>query len=392
MIYLFSYVISTGCANAVYGSLIFSLFALIVYQWRKKRKLAIAGVRTTSCTLLMAFGGAYVLFGAFSIRGIEFYLVAPILCYLAGYMILYVNEQKERTVSLFLFSILLGLSTHALLNFIINVGRERWQLEDFFSGGIRAATGSGFLNTMALSLLAYFLLIEKRKLLKLLGTALFVIALLYAFLLGTRTQFVIFFVVSAVIVVLYLHESRSIKVRRRVLSALILLAVVIVVAYQRDFLNMRSTILDSNLFYRFTDSATEGSDEYRISSVLTGFINTLEHPFGGLSDLSYYHNMWLDVGRVGGLLPMLFLLLYSIVVFYHVVLLFCKKELSKNTRYLLLSIYIAVFINFFTEPVLEGMIDFFLMFCRVNGLVDALYYSLKNNTEEIKLQNAYCRT
>ena len=62
--------------------------------------------------------------------------------------------------------------------------------------------------------------------------------------------------------------------------------------------------------------ALHEADQYRISSIFRGFTTMFDHPFGGLINESYYHNMWLDIGRVAGLIPFLIMTSYSIVTLH----------------------------------------------------------------------------
>ena len=99
----------------------------------------------------------------------------------------------------------------------------------------------------------------------------------------------------------------------------------------------------------------------------------LDYPLGGLKEESYYHNFWLDIGRISGVVPFLIMVTYSFLTFFHVIKLFCDKTLDKKARYVLLSIYLGTLMNFFVEPILEGLINSFYSFTFLNGLTESLY-------------------
>ena len=100
----------------------------------------------------------------------------------------------------------------------------------------------------------------------------------------------------------------------------------------------------------------------------------LDHPFGGLESTAYFHNMWLDIGRVAGILPFLVMVAYSVVTDFRAIKIIHNKEIDIRLRYLILCVYLGFQINFFTEPVLEGLFEFFLNFMAINGMVEAYYY------------------
>ena len=84
--------------------------------------------------------------------------------------------------------------------------------------------------------------------------------------------------------------------------------------------------------------------------------------------------MWLDIGRVSGIIPFAVMIAYSIKTFIHAYRLFKYTMLDTGLRYMIILIYIGVSLNFFVEPVLEGLISFFLVFTLVNGMTDCFYY------------------
>ena len=375
---LIVFALSTGAVNTIYGNIAGSLWLIFASQYIKEKRILLGGIKCISFWLLFAFGFIYVVFGDFSLQGIEFYMFTPLLTYMSGWVICRLSDNKEIRIKSVIYAMVLGYGLHALLNYIINIGRTRWTLTDFFSGSLRAATGSGVINTLVFSMLIYFIVVEKKKLLKLLGIICFTASVLYAFLLGTRTQFLILIVVSITSLAFYFFDKNGILGVFKFLLIVTAVIAVLVWGYSTDFAGVRTMIDSTNLAKRFTDSATRTvSDEYRMNSIMRGLMITLEHPLGGLKETSYYHNMWLDAGRVAGLFPMFLLLIYSAITSIHASRVFLDEYVSIELRYIILAIYLGVQMNFFVEPVLEGIMDFFLMFCRVNGMIDCLYYTKK---------------
>lgn len=366
---------TTGAINKIYGMLAISILIIVPWQLFKNRKAYVNGIASTSFYALALFGFFYVLIGEFSIQGIFYYIVCPLLAYLAGWVIVDARKgEAEITIRKVTIAILFGFSIHAFLNYSINIGHQRWELQDFFTRNIRGATGSGCINTLAFSLMAYIVVIEKNKLNKIVGLGCAVVSILYAFLLGTRTQFIILFVVSFIFLVFYLFEKYGLK------SAVILAAIVLTLIgvvfylYTNNIFGIKVYVDASNLMARYqVGSGLQIADSYRVLSVLRGLDNLLNYPLGGLKATSYYHNLWLDVSRVAGILPFMFMVAYTVIINNHAIQIIKSKKIDEWLRYLIMCVYLGIQINFFVEPVLEGLLDFFLIFILFNGMVECYY-------------------
>lgn len=375
--------LSSGAVNSIYGTLIISLVIIFVVPVFRRRRIQLNALTSPAFWLLFSFGLIYTVIGDFTIRGFEYYLIAPVLAYTAGWCAIENGKKGRRSIVNFLAFIIIGYGVHALLNYSINVGRVRWELQDFFSGQLRAATGSGCINTLILSVFTYLILIEKKRALKVAGLALFIIGVLYALLLGTRTQFIIFALVNGVTLISIEIEKHGARGGIWVFAIFAVIAGICFYLYTNDVLGIKTYIDASNLLQRgFGSRALQESDQHRISSIFRGFTTMFDHPFGGLINESYYHNMWLDIGRVAGLMPFLIVTSYSIVTFAHVIRIFFDRTNEARIRYLLLSVYLGVMLNFSVEPIMEGSLDFFLIFCFINGMVEC-YYARRNVKSEV---------
>lgn len=375
--------LSSGAVNSIYGTLIISLVIIFIVPAFQRRRIQLNALTSFAFWLLFSFGIIYTVIGDFTVRGFEYYLIAPVFAYTAGWCAIENGKKDSRLIVGFLASIIIGYGVHALLNYSINVGRVRWELQDFFSGQFRAATGSGCINTLILSVFIYLIVIEKNRALKVAGLALFIIGALYALLLGSRTQFIIFAVVNGIIFIAIEIEKHGIKGGIWIIFIFTVIAGICFYLYTNDVLGIRTYIDASNLLLRGADSrALQEADQYRISSVFRGFTTMFDYPFGGLMGEAYYHNMWLDIGRVAGLIPFLIMASYSITTFAHVIRIFFDRTNKACIRYLLLSVYLGVMMNFLVEPILEGLLDFFLIFCFINGMVEC-YYARMNVKLEV---------
>lgn len=366
---------TTGAINSVYGMIAISFFIIVPWQMMKTGRAYVNGMASVPFYALAIFGFLYVLIGEFSIQGFFYYLICPLLAYLAGWVTIEsAGVKAEDAIRKAITAIFLGYVVHAFFNYSINIGHQRWELNDFFSGSFRGATGSGCINTLVLSLAAYIATLEEKKIKKILGLACVVVSLLYAFLLGTRTQFIIFLTVNLVFLVCFLYEKYGLK------SAGILIGIVLVVVgvcfylYTNNVFGIKLYVDSSNLMARYTmDSGLQTADDYRKTSITRGIDNLFSYPLGGLKGSSYYHNFWLDIGRVAGILPFICMAFYSVVINIHAVRILKKTDLASWFRYLIMCVYLGMQINFMVEPILEGLLDFFLVFTVINGMLECYY-------------------
>lgn len=371
----FVFLLSLGVLNPIYSNILFSFLYITIIQYIKTKKILLNSALSINFWALFLFGITYFLFGGLKLQHLEFFLITPLLVYSFGWTLIELRGGKDvGFIKRIIFAMLIGFGVHAFLNYISNIGVTRWLLTDFFTGSIQAATGSGVLNTMIFSLLAYLLFIEKDKKIKILGLVLEIVACIYSFQLGGRTQLIILGFVFVIIFFFYLFEKKGFVPTFKIIMRLVFLVILVYIVYQLDIFSIKTTIENSNLLLRLEQGGLEASDQYRINSVLNGLLSLINHPFGGQETVFYFHNMWLDVGRVSGVFPFLFLLLYSVLATYHVLMIFFNKNYNITIRYLFLSLYLGIQINFFTEPIMEGAISFFLAFCFLSGLVDYMYY------------------
>lgn len=373
------FLITTGAINYIYGYFAIGVFILLFYQGLKNKKILLNGARCIDCWLLFGFGVTYsaIAYGG-SIQSILYYTLVPVVSYLAGWSIIEVNaKHEEGIIYKVIIAALLGCCVHAGLNYITNAGRARHLLTDFFTGELRAATGSGSINTIAFSLFFFFLQIEKRKIFKMLGLACFGISILYAVLLGTRTQFVILAIVSLFVLVLYVYEHRGSKENWAMIARLIVGIALVCGLFAFNVMGLQDTFEESNLNARFTSDATAETDEYRFDSITDGIISLFEYPMGGRHSKGYFHNMWLDVGRIGGIIPTIFITFFTISNIIGVYHLF-RSNAGEKTRYMMVSITFGFMLNFLVEPVMEGLFDSFYLFCIMHGMLKCLMDTKRN--------------
>lgn len=381
--------LSCGAGDYINKGMMIGLFFVFVYQAVTRNRVLLNSIKTKAFWLLATFGLYFSFVGFGDITSLKRFFLVPLLMYMSGWIIAerkgYYQSADElvETIEKIILSIMVGYSIHGLLNYSVNVGRERWLLIDYFSGTYRAATGLGMINTIAFSTLAYIFL-ESNFRRKIIAGCCFAIAIVYGLQVGSRTQLLILIVTTIVCLIFYFRENDNAKGLRITIMTAIILSVVLIIIFKTNFMGLNSKIEASNLFYRVNADTTHG-DGVRAERLLQGIQSLIDHPFGNHSQL-YFHNMWLDAGRVAGTIAFLILMLYSIIVYHHVWKIVCNKGVALSFRVLLFGIYWALFMNYFVEPVLEGMTEHYYVFCLLNGAIE-YFFNYMTRADRIKTIN-----
>lgn len=374
-------VLNWGYSYTLSFLLLFMFFPLI-----KRQRIKMNFLLRPTFWILLTFGFAYILFGGISVDSVQNALILPMIAYIIGWCSFDQSDRNDNKAKKSFLGIATGFALHSGLNLWANIGNtNRGLLVDFWNGSYWSATGSGFLNTIIFSLFFYFTVIEKEHRTKRFFMILMIICGLYALLLGNRTQIVILVAVTAVAGSIYLFECGWQKNFSKTLVRVCFVVVLLFVLYRFNMFGMADLINKSNLVARFIENnEIQKSNTERVNQFLKGINNLFQHPFGGQKVQGYYHNMWLDISRIAGIVPMIIMLIYNGITCRDVVYMFRDKQIDIEIRYMMLSLYIGCLMNFFVEPVLEGLTSFFLAFCVMNGITENMFFTKKRTLGELQ--------
>lgn len=387
MLNLMVLVANSGFIVPIYAFFALAMYCIVVFQAVATGKISFWGVSRKEFWLLLIFGLCF----SCSLRDSAEYSFAaslvlnwinPVLLYEAGYIISKssANDQNKR-IRYVIFSMAVGCGVHVIFNIIGNMGKARWELVDVIPSKRRmAATNLGSISTIIFCLVPFFILTKDSKI-KFIGAMLVVASMCFLMMSGTRTQLIILIIVMLVFIITYIikHYKKRIPVnqlRKSLFGLIICLLVISVVLLSIP--GIRDRILGSNLSYRYVDPDTRGSDLYRLSLLSEGLSGLLKYPFGGNPTVHLFHNYWLDIGRVTGIIPLLFILSFDILVFRHMLRLLKRKEIDEDIKYMFLGLYIGILLNFSVEPIMDGYTQLFYQFCFINGITEGMYRHAAN--------------
>ena len=371
---------SLGAIYAVLANLLLALFVIFIYtpffaKNKHNRTSFNKPVTRFSFFLLAFFGITYVAIGVQTILGFFVYVVIPLLLYIAGWMIASADLMPALKTKKIIYATMVGNGIHALLNLLINLGHARGSNVDFFTQTLASDTISGSINIIILSSVIC-IFVEKNKFLRIVNIILIAISLLYALQLATRSTFLITVIVFLISFILKTIEEKKFKNLIKFIVALSFLGVLFFAMYNYNLFSIRSFIEHSNMMERLS-SGIGSSNSTRYERFFDGITNLFKYPMGSADISAYYHNTWLDVARISGIIPFIFYSLFTVVSIAHVLEVYRNKSIPFSCRILFFAVYLGIYLNLFVEPGMEGFIELIYEFVLINGMVD--YLSNKAN-------------
>ncbi len=334
--------------------------------------------------LISIFSITYALFYSFDPYGgqqfIYNYAFVPPGFYLLGkYLVNEHSTHKNLLILLIMIGFLFSFSAmvSVLLVFLdggfSSINRN---LPMFWNGSVVSATlmGGFFMLNMCLP---GVLLIRQLKLslrFNIFCGIIFFLSLICVIRLGSRTQLAIS-VITLLMSIIYALKNQSIKRNIPMLFMLVVLCGIIAsqVSFDKnaDWMSVYAS--------RMEDSKNVASAGGRSERWEKAIENIFSKPMGWNKDeFGFAHNLWLDVAMVGGVMPMIFLIFFSIKSFFQV-----KRTIRLNSRQisfnaLVLAYALSFFLVFFVEPIMIGYFRLFSVFCIFIGVLTA--YNSKFST------------
>lgn len=305
---------------------------------------------------------------------ISWYCLVPITFFCLGYYACEYTAKQDtnKRIRNIIMAVVVGCQIHCILNLLLNRGRLRWELQDYFSREIMSATNLAAVTTVILSLV-FCIILETNKRIKLVGTFFVLIAISYVLLLGTRTQFAIAMLVFCIAFFIYIRNNTTITRRgfKRALMILVILSIILI-SYRNNIGGIRIVLNATNLFDRFTDSATTASDLYRWHLFLDGLRSMGKYPFGGNPYRGYFHNYFLDIARVSGIIPMILSIIVFSLFWKHIHVIFLNNKVDMLNKYMIVCVGLGLTMNFMVEPILDGYLGLYFRFCLIAGMIEHL--------------------
>lgn len=329
---------------------------------------------------LFLFAGSYEIIGSMSMDK-ELNLVSIIPNIFIPSLLYLVGKRISRTYKLdnirifFLFFISFSLSLIPLISIIIQILKSGFELSDrsmyliWDKGTEISATGLASYFSLNLASVGLLNLSPKTYVQRKIHVSiiiLFILSIICVIRLGSRTQLVI--VVASFLVSYFLSFNRGHILKK-------IFTIIIAVSIAVYFFITLSKLNEISILFQRGDASDYGIDTAGGRSVrwIDSFNSIFTDPWGWkFSRYGYAHNFWLDVARVGGVIPLIFLIYITIA---SLKLYFKSFKILKKSHYLKIYIsliFLSIFLGFNVEPVMEGMYLLFLIFCLMTGFLSGI--------------------
>ena len=302
-------------------------------------------------------------------------LLAPFIFYIYGkhlFSTLKIEPNKEGTIVLLfaLIMLLLPISLyHLVVIDIINIGlvNPLRVLGSLNADQNHSATVFGLIASISMGGLGAFLALPSRiiNISAWIFFASFILSLLTSIHFVNRSGLIVI-VSSAVIVCLYLLLAE----KRKFFSAVVVIFVTLLIAIHFNLVS--SDVIEAYSFRNERDAAVysgSGMAGGRLDTWIIALKMVFTNPLGWsepTGDLSYAHNMWLDIARQTGWLPFTLLIWITVRQIKNTIRLF-KIEQSVISA-ILLSIISSILIACMVEPAMEAFCYIFFLLCFIWGM------------------------
>lgn len=305
------------------------------------------------------------------------FLIGPYMGYSIGVIVSKNSEMNiHSTVKGIIYSIVFGRFCHGALNFVASNGYTGILRNgtDFWTKSVIAATGQGALMTMAISLLFYtlFCVNKKQVIEKIILLFAVILSILNSMLSASRTALIVMLIVFFVCAIYTLITSDvKKKSKQKIIFGLLLVLLVFIVLFQKDILGLK-TLWDSSPLVNRMNTLTdyEMGDENRSIMYKEAIDVGLHNAFGDGDLNRTSHNLWLDLFRQVGWIPFILLIVFTVKVIKNSVYIIKNNYSPNSMKYLIISVMLAMLINFSVEPIMKGMPYYFVAFCIVGGAME----------------------
>lgn len=315
-----------------------------------------------------------------------FYILTPVSFYIFGK---YTGTILTQEKAVFKF-ILIVIFFNSLIPFISNVINVQYfgfmKMRDipmiWSNLKFNAATLIGAYVAMNMSLIALLVLNKKYyydNKYKFVILILFAMGLFVIMNISTRTGIFI----GSVSILLPLFV---IKTKTRTVLYIVLLAITTIFIIKIS--GIWDWFTESYFYMRFTDELKDVDFDrretipriFRWGYALQGLF---DYPMGGkqayIGPGYYIHNLWLDVGWTTGIIPLIFLVIFTIKSILSIIKITINKNIAEILRVLMLSVFISLILAFSVEPVMEGLYPLFCLWCFFIGFFKLINRNYSNN-------------
>lgn len=329
--------------------------------------------------VLLVFSLSYLIFYPESLSSVTLIIKRFIfpMCYLMGLNFLNQgkadcadNVNREYALKTAFLIPAIGAFIHYLLNMAVNISSLSRNTTDIWTGEIMLATGQACLAILAIGAFSATLFSEGSPRDKIISAVGLIGVFVYNLVLAGRTLIVLSAVILCVAFICSVINS-DLKRKIYVIAITVFMTFLFIIAYTQDLFGMREWILGSNLSARF--DIMQVNEDSRLSNKFLYLSNMLNYPLGGGALRNYVggyaHELYLDVYSDAGIFGYASIALFVAFSAFNALRVIRNGNVSKNFKLLLICIFVSILIEFFLEPIVQGVPWMLCSFCFYSGLL-----------------------
>lgn len=304
---------------------------------------------------------------------------APLM-YFAGQQYLYWATDREKTyrkicwtiaVGMFLFAILSYLKNGVIYNF--EPGRDLRQVPDLWLGNAslwQATNINGYcVIAIVISMLSLF---QKSGVLNRLLSVILLFGSIYlALITAGRTNLFLVILVIVAFLGLRFVIRRDYQIERRGTLNRIVLLIIGVLGIQVVLLNFERLLVYLPMdafFQRMSNHQLSLGEDGRWEMWQKVIEDIPTHFWGNITSVDLAHNLYLDVARVAGVVPMFLLFLFTIMCLVTMWKLLKDERYNTDFRIFNGVLILSMLASFMIEPVMTAKPFIFIAFCMICGM------------------------
>jgi hypothetical protein len=352
--------------------------------------------------LILLFSTSYAIFAGtslykeYGITSIIKLFVYPI-AFLIGENLL--KDKSEKAIIKIILIFAFSLALHGLLNFLYNFDINGTRsYNDFWTHEYMSATLQAALFCLIPTVIFYCVFLQKNIFIKLFSLLFLASGFIFNLKLSGRTF--LFFLLIGIVLSLFLfliiyRKNNNKKIRIKVLILTTCGFLICFSSYYFNIFGLQDKIINSELYKRIDiNNLSVIIDRERLKLKLEFLKHFTDYLWGGNNlrqKYGYAHDLWLDTFDTAGIVTFLFLSAYSLITTFNGIKIMFFKQVSKSFKVLITTLYILVTIQFFIEPIIEGLPYLFIMMCMINGMINNFLFFSKDKNKIVINRNKYYR-
>lgn len=363
--------------------LIAPIIGFIYYSIFRRTKLGI----NYEIIILSIFISSYFLIDTTLIKSMTykiFYTLSVICIYRNGRCVIYKglsSYQKSVKTEKIIRFISISYFIYVFISIIYSFQKGQFMISrnplNIWNGELRAATHYGTMLILPVSYAIFVLFKASKKSEKILGAFIITFAVITSLMTASRT--ILYVIPIGVFACYYIDIKIQGKLTNKNFCGIVIFIVLIFIGifiFESNILGVQDKILSTQLGNRISNGQVSSlADDGRIKNISYLFSHMGESLFGGgytRRNSGWLHNIFLDTYDLSGIIPLIFLILYTITVIRNTKYILKSNMILNSTKVLIFIVLTLSLIQSLLEPIMESVPVFFWCIIYISGLISNL--------------------